>query len=163
MERICSCLDVRRSASSRFLFSFTSTGTPSLSSALRSASKGAVGLFAVGSSAATSITSVSGAPSTTAAAGAKVSVAIPAGAGTDTSSQGYSPATITVVIGANNTVVWTNKDGVPHTVTSVDKVFDSGNMDTGDTFAYTFTTSGTYHYSCAYHPWMKGAVVVKAP
>ncbi len=128
------------------------------------ASKGAVGLFAVGSSSATTTTAVvSTNSSTTAAAGAGVSVTIPAGAGTDTTSPGYSPATVTVVIGVNNTVVWTNKDGVPHTVTLVDKLFDSGNMNSGDTFAFTFTTPGTYHYSCSYHPWMKGTVIVKGP
>ena len=128
------------------------------------ASKGAVGMFTVASSSATATTAVTSATSsTTAVAGAKVSVTIPAGAATDTSSQGFSPSTITVVIGVNNTVVWTNKDGAPHTVTSVDKKFDSGNMNTGDSFTYTFTTPGTYQYGCSYHPWMKGTVIVKGP
>ena len=70
---------------------------------------------------------------------------------------------IDVVIGVNNTVVWTNKDSTPHTVTSTTKLFDSGNMNAGDTFTFTFTTPGTYSYVCSYHPWMKGTVIVKGP
>jgi copper-containing nitrite reductase len=123
------------------------------------ASIGATGLFAVQNGTAGPATS----SSTTTASGASVHVAIPSGSGTNTSSTGYSPASITVVIGVNNTVVWTNKDSVPHTVTAVDKSFDSGNMNAGDAFTYTFTTAGTYQYTCSYHPWMKGTVVVKAP
>ena len=68
-----------------------------------------------------------------------------------------------MVIGVNNTVQWTNNDIAPHTVTAVDKSFDSGELNTGDTFTYTFTTPGTYQYGCSYHPWMKGTVIVKAP
>jgi plastocyanin len=100
---------------------------------------------------------------TSAPSGTSVHVTLPAGSATNSSSPGYSPATITVVIGVNNTVVRTNKDGSPHTVTSVGKGFDSGNVNAGDSFTYTFTTSGTYQYTCSYHPWMKGTVIVKAP
>jgi len=128
------------------------------------ASKGATGMFTVASSGATATTgAASTTSSTTAAAGTKVSVMIPAGSGTDTSSPGFSPPTITVVIGVNNTVVWTNRDSVPHTVTSTTKLFDSGNLNAGDSFTYTFTTPGTYQYGCSYHPWMKGTVIVKGP
>ena len=128
------------------------------------ASKGATGMFTVASSGATATTgATSTTSSTTAAAGTKVSVMIPSGSGTDTSSPGFSPPTITVVIGVNNTVVWTNRDSVPHTVTSTTKLFDSGNLNAGDSFTYTFTTPGTYQYGCSYHPWMKGTVIVKGP
>lgn len=125
------------------------------------ASIGATGVFAVqsGTSQTTSATTTSqGVPS-----GATVRVSIPLGSATNTGSVGYSPATITVVIGVNNTVVWTNSDNAPHTVTAVGKSFDSGNMNQGDTFSHTFTTPGTYQYACSYHPWMKGTVIVKAP
>jgi nitrite reductase (NO-forming) len=126
------------------------------------ASKGAVGVFVVGSGSSTlTSTGASTTSSTTTLARVKVAVTIPAGAGTDTTSSGFSPATITVVIGVNNTVVWTNKDSAPHTVTSSTKLFDSGNLNTGDTFTYTFATPGTYQYGCSYHPWMKGTVIVK--
>jgi plastocyanin len=76
---------------------------------------------------------------------------------------GYNPDNITVVIGVNNTVIWTNNDNEPHTVTASDGSFDSGNMNPGATFTYTFTTPGTYTYICTYHPWMHGYVTVRQP
>lgn len=70
----------------------------------------------------------------------------------------YDPVTIEVAVGT--TVTWTNEDAAPHTVT-VSGVFDSGLMNQGDTFSYTFDTPGTYDYICLYHPNMKASVVVK--
>jgi len=84
------------------------------------------------------------------------------GAATNPSSPGYSPATITVVVGVNNTVVWTNNDSVFHTVTATDGSFNSGTIFSGQTWSHTFTQPGTYsYYFCQYHPWMKGTVLVK--
>lgn len=74
----------------------------------------------------------------------------------------YSPQEVTVVIGTNNTVMWTNMDDEAHTVTSADGVFDSGIMSPGQTFQYTFTTPGTYEYTCSFHPEMEGIVVVES-
>ncbi len=94
---------------------------------------------------------------------AKTVVTIPLGSGTNTSSPGYSPSTITVVIGVNNTVIWVNSDTVPHTVTSdSSNVFDSGNMNANQTFTYTLTTAGKFAYHCTYHSWMHGTVIVKS-
>jgi plastocyanin len=75
----------------------------------------------------------------------------------------YSPQTLTVVLGFNNTVTWVNNDSVPHTVTATLGSFNSGNMNAGQSWSYTFTTPGTYTYYCAYHHWMTGTIVVKAP
>ena len=75
---------------------------------------------------------------------------------------GYAPDNITVVIGVNNTIIWTNNDNEPHTVTASDGSFDSENMNPGASFTYTFTTPGTYEYICTYHPWMHGYVIVKS-
>lgn len=71
----------------------------------------------------------------------------------------FSPATIKIPAGA--TVRWTNNDSVAHNVTS--KSFDSGNLDGGRSFSYTFTKAGSYDYVCTYHPGMSGTVVVEAP
>ena len=120
--------------------------------------KGDEGIFAVASATTTSTTTTSSSIATNV-----VHVSIPQGAEVNTAGPGYSPPTITVVIGVNNTVQWTDNDIAPHTVTAVDKGFDSGEMNTGDTFTHTFTTPGTYQYGCSYHPWMKGTVIVKAP
>lgn len=73
---------------------------------------------------------------------------------------GYDPDNITIVIGVNNTVIWTNNDNEAHTVTATDGSFDSGNMNAGATFTYTITKPGTYTYICTYHPWMRGYVTV---
>jgi plastocyanin len=97
-----------------------------------------------------------------------VVVSIPKGAGIGPSAApGYNPATVTVVVGVNNTVVWENNDTVAHTVTPGNMptgatwAVGSGNMPAGTTYSFTFTVPGTYTYSCAYHGWMSGTVVVK--
>ena len=78
----------------------------------------------------------------------------------------YSPQNVTVVIGKNNTIEWTNKDGALHTVTSKNvpsgaASFNSGPISTNQTFIYTFTVPGTYNYYCTFHPgWMHGTVNV---
>lgn len=80
----------------------------------------------------------------------------------DSYSISFSPIEVTVVIGVNNTVTWVNNDNAAHTVTSRDGSFGSGNMGSGSSYTYTFTTPGTYRYYCAYHSWMIGTVVVEA-
>jgi plastocyanin len=77
----------------------------------------------------------------------------------------FSPKFVTVIIGQNNTVQWTNNDGADHTVTSTpgDPVsFNSGTMAPGRTFVFQFLTPGTYAYYCTFHPgWMNGTITVK--
>lgn len=90
-----------------------------------------------------------------------VNVTIPSGASTG---PGYAPATITVVIGVNATVVWNNADSTFHTVTEdSSSVFSSPTMQPSDTFVFNFTSigPGTYHYHCVFHPPMHGTVIVK--
>lgn len=72
----------------------------------------------------------------------------------------YTPQQVTVKAGT--TVVWTNGDDIPHTVTSSDNKFRSKALDTDDKFSFTFTTPGTYKYFCALHPHMTGSIVVEA-
>jgi plastocyanin len=71
----------------------------------------------------------------------------------------FGPATLTVAVGA--TVTWTNRDDIPHTVVSTDKVFKSKVLDTDEKFSYTFTKAGTYPYFCSVHPKMTGSIVVQ--
>ena len=68
-----------------------------------------------------------------------------------------------IEITAGTTVAWTNNDAVEHTVTAVDRSFDSGNMEPGPgtTWRHTFTKPGTYQFYCVVHPFMKGVVIVK--
>jgi plastocyanin len=72
----------------------------------------------------------------------------------------FSPATLTIRVG--DTVTWRNADDRPHTVTSNDGAFDSGNLDEGVGFSFTFTEPGTYAYLCEYHPEMQATIVVEA-
>jgi len=71
----------------------------------------------------------------------------------------FGPAELTV--SAGTTVTWTNRDDIPHTVASTDKVFKSKVLNSDNTFAFTFSTAGTYPYFCSLHPRMTGKVVVK--
>jgi nitrite reductase (NO-forming) len=131
---------------------------PFVTHAFADESKGAVGVFSVaGGSHATAST-----VSTSSGAKAGLAIQILKNSGVDTTSPGYSPAVVHLVIGVNNTVTWTNFDSIPHTVTSTTNAFDSGNINAGESFTYTFATAGTYQYYCVYHTWMKGTVVVLA-
>jgi plastocyanin len=87
-------------------------------------------------------------------------VSIVPGAALNVNQPGYAPADVTVVIGVNNTVKWTNNDNMSHTVTATDGSFDSGNMNPGATFSHTFTEAGSFAYICTYHHWMHGTVTV---
>ncbi len=63
------------------------------------------------------------------------------------------------------TVVWTNMDAVPHTVTFGSRglaqpAFDSGLMGPGQSFALKFDQPGTYLFTCTLHPDMNGVIVV---
>ena len=92
-------------------------------------------------------------------------VTIPSGTGAS-SSLNFDPKSITVVVGVNNTVIWTNDDSAMHTVTSSivpagAQRFDSGSLSSGSTFTVTLTVPGTYQYHCNFHSWMTGTIVVK--
>jgi plastocyanin len=116
-----------------------------------------------------------------AAAGAATPPASPAAspaatpAGSPAASPAASPATTseegieivdfafaqeTITVAPGTTVVWTNAGSAPHTVTG--DFGDSGTLETGQTFEFTFTEPGTYGYVCAFHPNMVGEIVVSA-
>ena len=113
---------------------------------------------------------LSGAPSlvsssSSSSASSSVGVSIPIGVG-NSQALNFQPSSVTVAKGG--TVTWTNNDPVLHTVTSTSvpagaTTFDSGAMNstgTTATFKVTFTVDGTYNYTCSYHPWMHGTVIV---
>ncbi|HEV8360607.1 MAG TPA: plastocyanin/azurin family copper-binding protein [Candidatus Thermoplasmatota archaeon] len=65
-----------------------------------------------------------------------------------------------VQIHAGDAVLWRNLDDFEHT-TTLDGVWDSGELWQDETFAYTFDLPGVFPYRCAFHPTMVGAVVVQ--
>jgi plastocyanin len=84
---------------------------------------------------------------------------IPAGNAVTIQSSSFSPKTLTVSV--NSTVKWTNSDGIAHTVTSDNAVWDSGNISAGGSFSFTFTSAGTFNYHCTIHPAMTGTIIVQ--
>jgi amicyanin len=72
----------------------------------------------------------------------------------------YGPDAIT--IHAGDSVVWTNNEVMPHTVTFKDHSPSSRLMQRGQTFTRVFDQPGTYEYFCAIHPKMVARVVVTA-
>ena len=71
----------------------------------------------------------------------------------------FDPSTITVKVGAN--VTWTNEDSASHQVKEDNGLFLSSVLGTGQSFTYTFTTAGTYNYTCIIHSYMHGKVIVE--
>ena len=70
----------------------------------------------------------------------------------------FSPGTISVNVG--DTVTWTNSGKQPHNATG--SGISTGTLKTGQSGSHTFTKAGTFSYICSIHPFMKGAVVVRA-
>ena len=71
----------------------------------------------------------------------------------------FSPARLEVAAGT--TVTWRNVDPVAHSVMGDDLAFDdSPILDSGQTFAQTFDTPGTYSYQCGPHPGMVATITV---
>jgi len=79
----------------------------------------------------------------------------------------FSPNPVQIQPGT--TVVWSNNDNTPHTITSgmglndtnKGKAFDSGPIAIGKTYSHKFDVAGTYDYFCTLHPTMVGTVSVK--
>jgi plastocyanin len=85
--------------------------------------------------------------------------ALPPTAAVNIAKFAYGPKEITIAPGT--TVVWTNHDETPHTVTSNDKSFASKGLDTDDKFEHTFASEGDFSYICTVHPFMTGVVHVR--
>jgi copper binding plastocyanin/azurin family protein len=76
------------------------------------------------------------------------------------------PVNKTVTVGVNNTIEWVNKDTQAHTATAIvspqgASSFNSGLILPGKTFSVTLTVPGTYRYTCAWHNWLAGQIIVK--
>ncbi len=71
---------------------------------------------------------------------------------------GYSPASITLPVGT--TLSWVNTGVALHTVTDKAGSFDSGFLNTGDTYSRTFGNAGTFAIFCTLHPNMQSLVIV---
>jgi plastocyanin len=72
----------------------------------------------------------------------------------------FNPPNITVAPGT--TVTWVNNDQTAHTSTADDGTWDSGTLQPGKSFSFTFKQAGTYTYHCSIHPNMTGTITVGA-
>jgi plastocyanin len=74
----------------------------------------------------------------------------------------YEPENLTIVPGT--IVVWVNEGSTAHTVTSDFMFFDSGILQPGMAFEFTFRDSGEFTYHCQIHgEEMSGRVTVAQP
>ena len=71
----------------------------------------------------------------------------------------FGTASLTISVG--DRVTWTNGGESPHTVTAENGAFDSGTLDAGAAFSFTFTEPGTYAYRCDFHSEMQATIVVE--
>jgi plastocyanin len=92
-----------------------------------------------------------------------ISISFGSGSPQPSSSTTFSPRNVTVVIGVNNTVEWTNNDVAAHTVYSMPgdpMSFNSQVIPVNGTYVFEFTQPGYYLYHCTLHMWMYGSVNV---
>ena len=71
----------------------------------------------------------------------------------------FSPAALPVAVG--DTVLWTNDDGIQHTVTADGGTFNGGPLSPGSEFQHVFGTAGAFPYHCNIHTFMHGSVTVQ--
>jgi predicted lipoprotein with Yx(FWY)xxD motif len=75
---------------------------------------------------------------------------------------GASPMGQGPTIQVGDTVVWTNNSPSVQTVTSDTGAFDSGRLNPGQTYSFTFNAPGLYGYHSAANPGIRSAIAVGA-
>jgi plastocyanin len=71
----------------------------------------------------------------------------------------FQPEVLTVARG--DTIMWVNKDIVPHTATSKTGGFDSKDIPVDKSWTYTIRDKGDFAYICTFHPTMKAMLRVE--
>jgi len=70
-----------------------------------------------------------------------------------------------VIVNAGDQVAWTNQDNKEHIVrenpAKGNSRFDSGTLQPGDSFTYTFIEPGEYSYICASDGTMTGTITIQ--
>src|SRR5262249_56493515 len=70
----------------------------------------------------------------------------------------FQPKVLPTSLGTR--VTWTNNGITTHTSTNNAGVWDSGFLNLGQSFGFTFNSTGTFPYFCALHPFMEGTITV---
>jgi len=71
----------------------------------------------------------------------------------------FQPHVLHAAVG--DTVVWENRDIVPHTARADDGVWDTGNIPAKARHVMVVRSKGAQSYTCLYHANMKGRLVVE--
>lgn len=71
----------------------------------------------------------------------------------------YQPQTVEARAG--DTIVWINRDVLPHTATDRASGWDTGSMAAGAQGSVVVEQPGSYAYVCAFHPNMAATLVVR--
>lgn len=70
----------------------------------------------------------------------------------------FVPETLTIREG--DSIEWVNIDLAPHTATAMDKSWDTGRLNKGQSMTVTFDEAATIEYLCLYHPVMRAKITV---
>ena len=66
-----------------------------------------------------------------------------------------------LVVAAGDTITWTNRDFVPHSVTAAQSGVESGDLAEGKRWSFVARKRGEMAYLCRLHPVMRGVLVVE--
>lgn len=72
----------------------------------------------------------------------------------------FAPREMRIAVG--DTIVWVNGDIVRHNAVAAG-LFDSGELRSGERFAWVPSDTGTVRYQCTMHSPMRGTIVVRSP
>jgi plastocyanin len=72
----------------------------------------------------------------------------------------FHPPVLTVAVG--DTIVWVNRDIVPHTATAAGRSkWDTGRLLQGQAGRSVAATPGVARYACTFHPTMHGRLIIR--
>ena len=77
----------------------------------------------------------------------------------EVSIEGFSFVPAMPEVKTGDTIIFTNLDGAPHTVTADSGAFESGRMKRNDTYELVVEDAGEQGYFCSFHRSMKGTIV----
>lgn len=65
------------------------------------------------------------------------------------------------VVAPGDTVVWVNRDIVPHTITAEGGAWPTHTLEEGQSWEMAVNGGGAFPYFCEFHPHMKGLVATR--
>ena len=65
------------------------------------------------------------------------------------------------IVSPGDTIVWVNRDIVPHTVTANGETWESQTLEEGQSWEVVVQNSGDFSYFCQFHPHMTGVLAAR--